>query len=511
MTAALGPRGRVAVGSILIVAGVGLHAADFLAAAPKYRLVDMPVSSFMWLGMGLIVVGLPLAASGLWRRPLPARSEPAMPPASPSSLGERLTPLKLAVAGALAVALVIDVMKPATLGFIIPGSRAEYDLSTAEVALYPMAGLTGTMLGSVLWGALGDRLGRRGSIILASLTFIATAVCGAMPAFGLNLLMCFLMGLAAGGMLPLVFALIAEIMPLRHRGWIGVLIGGLGGVGGYLAASASATVLEPIFGWRILWLLGLPTGLLLLALLPLIPESPRLLLLQGRPREVEAVVRRFGLSSPAPGSAPAAAANRASVSALLRYPYRGPTVALALYGLAWGLVFFGFLSWLPSILRDMGESVAGANGLLASSALLALPATLLVAALYGAWSRRRSLVLFAGLTAGALGGIAAWDLLGGAPIWLTVLLVALILGSSGVNAMLPPYAAELYPTAVRATGTGLIAGAGKMGGIVGPPLAAAALLAAPGLTAPALLTGIPLALAAWLIGRTPRPDGEPQS
>ena len=59
----------------------------------------------------------------------------------------------------LGVALVIDVMKPATLGFILPGLRAEYGISTREAAMLPFVALTGTTIGSLVWGVLADRLG----------------------------------------------------------------------------------------------------------------------------------------------------------------------------------------------------------------------------------------------------------------------------------------------------------------------------------------------------------------
>jgi len=72
---------------------------------------------------------------------------------------------------------------------------------------------------------MADRVGRRAAILLASLMFIGTAICGAMPSFAANLLMCFLMGLAAGGMLPIVYALMAESVPAKSRGWLVVLHG----------------------------------------------------------------------------------------------------------------------------------------------------------------------------------------------------------------------------------------------------------------------------------------------
>jgi MFS family permease len=95
--------------------------------------------------------------------------------------------------------------------------------------------------------------------------------------------MCFLMGVAAGGMLPVAYALLAEIMPARHRGWSLVLVEGIGAVGGYFAASSLSALLQPAFGWRIMWFSNLPTGLLLVGLSPLLPESARFGVILNKP------------------------------------------------------------------------------------------------------------------------------------------------------------------------------------------------------------------------------------
>ena len=79
-----------------------------------------------------------------------------------------------------------------------------------------------------------------------------------------------------------VNALLAEIMPTKHRGWCLVLLGGIGTIGGYYATSELSAVLQPHFGWRIMWLIGFPTGLILIGLSPLFPESARFLLEKGR-------------------------------------------------------------------------------------------------------------------------------------------------------------------------------------------------------------------------------------
>src|SRR5262249_45020314 len=147
----------------------------------------------------------------------------------------------------LVLALVIDVMKPASLGFVVPGMLKEYGVPKATIALLPFMALAGTVAGSIIWGVLADLFGRRASILLSAVMFVGTSMCGAMPSLWWNVGMCFLMGAAAGGMLPVAYALLAETMPSKHRGWSLVLIGGLGAVGGYLAASGLSAVLQPAF------------------------------------------------------------------------------------------------------------------------------------------------------------------------------------------------------------------------------------------------------------------------
>ncbi len=94
----------------------------------------------------------------------------------------------------------------------------------------------------------------------------------------------------------MTYALLAEMMPSRHRGWSLVLVGGFGAVGGYFAASGLiAAWLQPEFRWRILWLANLPTGLLLVALGALIPESAKFLLRAGGTDEAQKVMDELRL------------------------------------------------------------------------------------------------------------------------------------------------------------------------------------------------------------------------
>ncbi len=502
------------LGTLAIVGGVGCHLPDYIAARHlHYQMSGVcqstngcGMSKLMCFGMALIVTGIAATIYGLFptghKKIQDASADYELHSIDNAKLGRAHWQL-VAVLG---IALVVDVMKPATLGFVMPGLRREYSITTSEASLLALFAMIGTTVGSVVWGILADKMGRRGSILLASLIFISTGICGTMPAFKWNLAMCFFMGMSAGGMLPIVFALLAEVIPSRHRGWISVLLGGLGSVGGYLAASGAAAELEPTFSWRILWLLNVPTGLLVILLRRFIPESPRYLLHEGRVEEARETLAAFDIELvPVPRTiAPAPVSQATEFKELFRKPYLVITLTVCIYGLAWGLVNWGFLTWLPTILQDnLHLDRQLANRLLAKSALIAVPGCLLVAWLYGRWSSKKTMILFALGTATVLVGFSQFKA-GDSQAWFSVLTVLLLFGLGGMIAMLSPYSVELYPTKLRATGGGVVASSSKVGGVIGPSAVAVILTFSPGLAMPALLVAAPLVVAAvvlWFKGR----------
>ena len=443
----------------------------------------------MYVGMALIVLGVPLSCWGA----LPKHRVPHSDAAGTNYEASDEVPLTRSHAGVLAVltlGLVIDVMKPATLGFVLPGMTREYGIDKPVAALLPLIALTGTTIGSFLWGWLADIYGRRVSILLSTILFASTAICGAMPSFTWNLVMCFLMGLSAGGMLPVVYTLLAEVMPPRHRSWVLVLVGGTGLIGGYLAASTAASIFEPEFGWRVLWLQGFPSALLLLALARFIPESPRFLAEQGRMRELARMSERFGIV-PRPRVAMPEDAETA------HRRHSGLTVALTIAALSWSFVNFGLLLWLPTDLQARGYSAELASGILASSALLALPTVALAAWLYSRWSSKWTLVGTVILTlAGLVGALLPASLLSWQPL-LVAVIAMLIVGTNGMIAVLLPYTAENYPLGVRGRATGLVAASSKCGGVAVQGFALFGLMPTLGGAAFALL--IPMGVSAVLI------------
>jgi putative MFS transporter len=484
--------------------GVLLHLPMYIGGRDMgYRLAGMPVDTPMLVGMFLITVGLIAALYGLY------------PPSAEATAGRvsRIrvralddAPMRPAHVGLLivmAIAVTIDVMKPTTLAFVVPGMAQEYGLrsplnpgGTVPVALLPLSGITGTVIGSFLWGWLGDRIGRRAAIMLAGIIFISTSICGSMPDYFWNFVMCFIMGLGVGGMLPIAYALMAETIPARHRGWLMVLIGG-DIAAAYIITSWLASSLVPDFSWRILWLLGAPTGLLLILLNRWIPESPRYLLAAGRDAEARAVMERYGARVvEEPSELEAEVTVKSRWSELLRMPLLSQTTVVALLGIGSGLVLFGFNLWIPTNLRKLGFTEVTADRILRDSALIGFPFTFVVAWLYGFWSSKKTIILLTTVTAAALFGFAiAGDEVVSNRTLLYVLLVIPIWGINTVTAVLAVYSSEIYPTRIRSRGTGLAAGASKAGGVMIIALVVLG-VAAPSIATTTLVGGIPMALAA---------------
>jgi len=495
------------LGICAVTLGVLLHLPMYVQAREmSYQMVGMPVNGMMKAGMALILAGLALSAYGLVPRAGGVdldRVARVRVRALDEAPIRRSHVLLLLV---MAAAVTIDVMKPTTLGFVMPGMTREYGLRSplnpdgdVPVAWLPLCALTGMVIGSVSWGWLGDRIGRRASILLAGVMFIGTSICGAMPGFGWNLLMCFLMGAAVGGMLPIAFALLAETIPARHRSWLMVLIGG-DIAGAYIVTSFLAATLEPRFGWRVMWLIGLPTGLLFILLNRWIPESPRFLLSTGRVAEAESVMRRFGARLTGEQE-PREVEVQGRFVQLFRRPLAGLTAGVALFGIGWGLVNNGFLLWLPTNLRDLGLDVAAADRLLADSALIGLPAVVVVALLYGFWSSRRTMIICAALNATTLAAFAVLgDRVGDYPLLLRGLIVLLLISTGSILATLTPYSSEVYPTRIRARGTGLAGMCARAGGLLGVGVVTAG-IAPPSLTGAALLGVVPVTLGALAVSR----------
>lgn len=481
---------------ILVTSGVIAHLPMFLMGRmTHYRLYGMPMGIEMYLGMAAITGGVAIAAYGLLPKSISAQLSASQDIVVSPPEDAPLTRAHWLLMAVLVIALIIDVMKPASLGFTIPGMVGEYGVPKSTASLVPFFALVGTAIGSIVWGAIADIYGRKATILLSAVMFVGTSICGAMPSLYWNVGMCFMMGAAAGGMLPVTYALLAEMMPSKHRGWSLVLVGGLGAVGGYFAASELSHLLQPTFGWRILWLLNLPTGLSLVLLGALFPESAKFLLARGRREEARQVMERFGSKARRTTHAEDVALATGGSVALTGHAFFGKLSALSLGAICYGLVNFGLLLWLPADLVARGYSVGVSSKLLAESALIAFPTVFVVAFAYSAWSSKWSVVGAIAVTILGLLGVLQVEFTGsGSPVLPVALL---IVGTNGLIAMLLPYTAESFPLRIRGRTTGTVAACSKAGGVFAQLLAILALV--PPLALVSIIIVVPTVAALLLV------------
>jgi putative MFS transporter len=195
---------------------------------------------------------------------------------------------------------------------------------------------------------------------------------------------------------------VAEAVPARHRGWLLVALGGVGTSAGYLLAAGAAAWLEPLFSWRVLWLLGLPTGAVILLLNRFIPESPRFLWASGRHQQALKVLQRF--AGTRDGVERDDAAHPAPPVIDERHPVAG----------------------VRQLLR-------GHHAPLARSAVYALPGIAVVVWLYHRWSSYLSLVSFIALTVLALLGFFDHLVASALVLAVPMALSALMLSRSGIE------------------------------------------------------------------------------
>jgi putative MFS transporter len=454
------------IGFAAISLGVAVHIPMFLdASEDDYMLTGMGFDTPMIIAMVAIFIGLILTAIGLVPR---RRPDTARIPSVDVSVDEgKVGWAHAALLGVLTLAVVIDAMKPAALAFVAPGMRDEYGVGKDTIALLPLMGTSGMVVGALIWGHYGDLVGRRAAILYSGVLFTSTSVCGAMPYFELNLFMCFWMGIGVGGMIPITFALLAETVPARHRGFAMVMVG-VAVAGAYALTSAISDWLVPVLSWRILFLIGLPTGVLLILLNRWIPESPRFLIGQGHKREAEAVLKHFGAELKVKRTAErATAAIQGSWRDIASQHYLGLTLAICLVGFSAGFLAFGFQLWVPSNLTELGVPQGDVDGLIRNAAFIAIPVSALIAPAYGYWSTKGTIIgLLALVLAALVAVVVAGDDLADSRLALYALIALPIAGASSLMMIVAAYSSEVFPTEIRARGGGAATSASRGGGLL---------------------------------------------
>jgi MFS family permease len=202
------------------------------------------------------------------------------------------------VVAALGITWILDGLEVTLAGSVAAALQTSprLNLSAEQVGLTGSAYLIGAVLGSLFFGHLTDRLGRKK---LFNVTLGVYLVATAATAFSWNfesfLFFRFLTGAGIGGEYSAINSAIQELIPARLRGRTDLAINGSFWIGAAAGALVSVPLLDPnLFGpdlgWRLAFGSGAVLGLFILYLRRFLPESPRWLMIHGRDGEAHEVV-----------------------------------------------------------------------------------------------------------------------------------------------------------------------------------------------------------------------------
>ena len=209
------------------------------------------------------------------------------------------------VVTALGITWILDGLE-VTLAGALSGALKEsptLQFSNFDVGLANSAYLAGAVLGALGFGWLTDRIGRKKLFFITlALYLTATAATALSWSVASYALFRFLTGAGIGGEYTAINSTIQELVPARYRGWTDLVINGSFWIGAAIGAVAAIVLLDPKLlapdlGWRLAYFIGAALGLIVFVMRMWIPESPRWLMIHGRPDEAHAIVDDIERSS----------------------------------------------------------------------------------------------------------------------------------------------------------------------------------------------------------------------
>ncbi len=382
----------------------------------------------------------------------------------------------------------LDIFDYFLLVLVLGEIRKTFGVSLVAMGTVITATLICRLFGGVIFGTLGDRVGRKLPLMVSILTFsIFSALSGLAPTFAWFFAFRLLFGLGMGGEWAAGTPLAMESWPQKSRG---VASGFLqsGYPVGYFLATVAYFFVFPIWGWRALFLLGFLPALLVLYMRTGVKESP---IFEARREALHKAGKRE---------------SGVSVVQLLKPDMLGTTLHVFLIMIGAMLSQFCMASLWPTYLtKEVHLTIGQKTQFLILLNLASLIGYWCAGALSEKTGRRVALSAFA-----LLGALLV-------PLYCLTLNYSLVrLGgilegffAVGYWGVIPAYLAERFPTHVRGVGPGASFSVGAAIGSFGPTIQTV-LVQHHGFTlgqAIALGTASALALVAILTFLGPEPKG----
>src|SRR5579864_278884 len=375
----------------------------------------------------------------------------------------------------IATAWFFDSMDLGALTFVLGPIKQTFGLSTSETGLLSSMSFLGMFVGAASAGLLADRFGRT-RVFQVSMIFwgLGSILCGLAPTVQALGAARILLGFGMGMEFPVAQSMVSEIIPARQRGRYIALLEGFWPLG-FIASGLLCFAVLSVADWHWVFILqGIP-AIFVLIVRRYVPESPRWLASHGDAAGAERVMSEIesrvsqklgGAALPAPAPEKVEMRTPQGLATLFSAGYGRRTVMLWCLWFFALLGFYGLTTWLGALLQAKGFPVTKSVYYTILISLAGIPGFLTAAWSIEALGRKLTLIC------ALLGAAIACYFYGGAADQTTLIIAGLCMQfcAFGMWSALYAYTPELYPTPVRATGTGFASAIGRIGSLIGPSL-----------------------------------------
>ncbi|URN93638.1 MAG: MFS transporter [Candidatus Pristimantibacillus lignocellulolyticus] len=334
-----------------------------------------------------------------------------------------------------------DAMEVGMISFIVTALAVEWHLGAQQVGLVMAINSIGMAVGAAISGLLADRFGRRSILIWTLLIFsIASGLSALATSFVVLCVLRFIAGFGLGGELPVATTLVSESVPIKDRGRAVVLLESFWAFG-WIAAALVAYFVIPEYGWRMAFVIGTLPAFYAIYLRRAIQDSPTF-------NKQHSQKITF----------------KARVASVWSVKHRKSTITLWILWFTVVFSYYGMFLWLPSIMLLKGFDLVTSFQYILIMTLAQIPGYFTAAYFIEKFGRKFVLVVYLLLTALS----AVW--FGNAETEGILIASGICLSFFNLGAWggMYAYSPELYPSTVRATGVGLAASFGRIGGVIGP-------------------------------------------
>ena len=384
---------------------------------------------------------------------------------------QKLTRNQWKIAGAATLGDMLDFFDFFLIGFVLAFIVKDWGLTYGQSGAILLASGVSAPFGSLFYGWLADKVGRRTSLIISILNVsLATSAMALTPNGGwMYLVFCrFIVGFGVTGLYSVDITLMQEFSPAHKRGWLTGVTTTMLPAGSLLAALLGAFA-APYIGWRGLVAVGLVPALLCLYVRAFVPESPHWLLRRGRLEEARQSLAWALMIDPATITLPAVPPEVEKTRWIELFKYPRSIIAGCLTGLTQtGGVALAL--WLVTLLvMVLKITPAEASKLVIWVSISAILGRFFCSWISDAWGRRAS-GIFSCLTGALFMSLAGYlhDVyIGSASMFFWMIVIQNFFGS-GNYSIVGPYMGELWPARLRGSGMGLVYGVGNLGKFIGP-------------------------------------------